>query len=67
MIITNSDHIRGAAKVIIVDRCKMWGPLAEKEQFPLDCDGWLQDGDEPISGIEVLASTVLKRLENWLF
>ena len=48
VIITNSDHIRGAAKILSLTGAKCWGPLAEKEQFPLDCDGWLQDGDEPI-------------------
>ena len=55
VIITNSDHIRGTAKILSLTGAKCWGPLAEKEHFPLDCDGWLQNGDEPISGIEVFS------------
>ena len=55
VIITNSDHIRDAAKISSMTGAKCWAPLAEKEEFPLDCDGWLQDGDEPISGIEIFS------------
>ena len=55
VIITNSDHIRDAAIISSMTGAKCWAPLAEKEQFPLQCDGWLQDGDEPISGIEIFS------------
>ena len=53
LIITNSDHVRDAAKILLYTGAKSWGPLGEKEKFPLDCDGWLQNGDKPISNIEV--------------
>ena len=55
VIITNSDHIRDAAIISSMTGAKCWAPLAEKEQFPLQCDGWLQDGDEPISGIKIFS------------
>ena len=55
VIITNSDHIRDAARILLFTGAKCWGPLAEKEQFALDCDGWLKDGDKPITGIEVFS------------
>ena len=53
IIITNSDHVRDAARILLFTGAKSWGPLGEKEKFPLDCDGWLQNGDKPISNIEV--------------
>ena len=55
VIITNSDHVRDTKKILLFTGAKCWGPLAEKERFPLDCDGWLEDGDKPISGIEVFS------------
>ena len=53
IIITNSDHVRDAARILLFTGAKSWGPLGEKEKFPLDCDGWLQNGDKPTSNIEV--------------
>ena len=54
IIITNSDHVRDAARILLFTGAKSWGPLGEKGKFPLDCDGWLQNGDKPISNIEVI-------------
>jgi len=53
LIITNSDHVRDAARILLFTGAKSWGPFAEKEQFPFDCDGWLKDGDKPVSNVEV--------------
>ena len=53
IIITNSDHVRDTARILLFTGAKSWGPLGEKEKFPLDCDGWLQNGDKPMSNIEV--------------
>ena len=53
IIITNSDHVRDAARILLFTGAKSRGPLGEKEIFPLDCDGWLQNGDKPTSNIEV--------------
>ena len=55
VIITNSDHIRDTAKISSMTGAKCWAPLAEKDNFSVECDGWLQDGDEPISGIEIFS------------
>jgi hypothetical protein len=53
LIITNSDHVRDSEKILLFTGAKCWGPAAEKEQFPFECDGWLEDGDNPVDGIEV--------------
>jgi len=55
VIITNSDHVRDTEKILSFTGAKCWGPLLEKEEFPLDCDGWLEDGDKPINGLEVFS------------
>ena len=53
VIITNSDHVRDAAKILLITGAKCWGPAAEKEDFPISCDGWLSEEEQPIKGIEV--------------
>ena len=53
VIITNSDHVRDAAKILLITGAKCWGPVAEKEDFPISCDGWLSEEEQPIKGIEV--------------
>ena len=53
VIITNSDHVRDAAKILLITGAKCWGPAAEKENFPISCDGWLSEEEQPIKGIEV--------------
>lgn len=55
IIITNSDHIRDSKSISLLTGAKCWGPLAEKEKFPFECDGWLMDGDQPIKGIDVFS------------
>jgi len=55
IIITNSDHIRDTESISLLTGAKCWGPLAEKEKFPFECDGWLMDGDQPIKGIDVFS------------
>jgi len=55
LIITNSDHVRDAEKILLFTGAKCWGPFAEKKNFPLECDDWLKNGDKPISNIEVFS------------
>ena len=55
IIITNSDHIRDTESISLLTGAKCWGPLAEKEKFPFECDGWLKDGDQPIKGVDVFS------------
>ena len=55
IVITNSDHTRGAADIARATGARLAGPRAEKETFPLGCDAWLADGDEPVPGLRVIA------------
>jgi hypothetical protein len=52
VIITNSDHVRGAAALASAG-ARLYGPLAERDTFPIRCDAWLAEGDEPVAGLEV--------------
>lgn len=54
IVITNSDHVRGAAELARVTGARLAGPRAEAETFPLTCDRWLGDGDELVPGLQVL-------------
>lgn len=55
IIITNSDHVRAAAELAELTSARVLGPAAERGGFPIKCDGWLVDGDEPLPGLRVLA------------
>lgn len=55
VIITNSDHVRDAAELAKALGAKLYGPAAERDTFPVVCDEWLADGDEPVPGLRVLA------------
>jgi hypothetical protein len=53
IVITNSDHVRAAAAIAERTGARMAGPRAERESFPVKCDLWLGDGDEPVPGLTV--------------
>jgi glyoxylase-like metal-dependent hydrolase (beta-lactamase superfamily II) len=55
VVITNSDHVRAARALVEASGAKLYGPAAEREGFPTDCDAWLDGGESPIPGLEVLA------------
>ncbi len=55
ILITNSAHVRDAQALAARFGAKVFGPVAEKETFPLRCDGWLADGDAPFPGLQVFA------------
>jgi hypothetical protein len=55
VVVTNSDHVRDAAGLARASRARVAGPAAERDGFPLPCDLWLADGDEPVPGLRVLA------------
>src|SRR5262245_56808576 len=46
IVVTNSDHTRGAAALASELAAKLAGPAGEKQRFPLACERWLADGDE---------------------
>lgn len=51
ILLTNSDHVRAAAELCEATGAKVLGPAGESSSFPLECDGWLDDGDEPAPGL----------------
>jgi hypothetical protein len=54
IIITNSDHVRDARNLAQQLGAALCGPRAERDGFPLPCDHWLGEGDEPAPGLRVL-------------
>ena len=55
ILITNSDHIREAEEFSELTGAEIYGPAAERDGFPIQCDHWLDDGDEPFSGLKTFA------------
>jgi hypothetical protein len=55
VVITNSDHIRSARELADWSGAKLAAPAGERETWPSTCDRWLQDGDELVPGLSVLA------------
>lgn len=53
IVLTNSDHVRGAREIAGRTGARLLGPAAEKELFPVACERWLEDGDEPFPGLRV--------------
>jgi len=53
ILITNSSHIRGSQNLINITQAKVAGPMAEKASFPIHCDLFLHEGDEPFAGLKV--------------
>jgi glyoxylase-like metal-dependent hydrolase (beta-lactamase superfamily II) len=54
IVITNSDHVRDAQTIAQKTGAALLGPQAEQATFPIQCDRWLQDGEEAVPGLEVL-------------
>jgi len=54
IVVTNSDHVRGAQSLAQRFRATLYGPRAERDSFPLPCTHWLGEGDEPTPGLRVL-------------
>jgi hypothetical protein len=54
IVVTNSDHVRGAQSLAQQFRATLYGPRAERDSFPLPCTHWLGEGDEPTPGLRVL-------------
>ena len=53
IVVTNRDHVRWAAELRERSGAKLWGPSAERDAFPVACDGWLTEGAGPVAGIRV--------------
>jgi hypothetical protein len=55
IIITNSDHARAAQPLAASLGALVMGPAGEREDFPVSCARWLEDGDEPLPGLRIFA------------
>lgn len=53
IVITNSAHVRAARELAERTGARLLGPSGEREGFPVACDGWLADGDEPFPRLVV--------------
>jgi glyoxylase-like metal-dependent hydrolase (beta-lactamase superfamily II) len=55
IILTNGDHLRAARELAAELGAKIAGPAAEREKFPVACDKWIADRDEPFPGLVAIA------------
>ena len=55
IVLTNSDHVRGTAEIVEQTAAEVLGPSAERAGFPIDCSGWLEEGDEVAPGLRVFS------------
>ena len=54
IVLTNSDHVRDSRALAQAFGAKIAGPAAEKDAFPVECQRWLADGDELVSGLKAI-------------
>ncbi len=55
IVLTNSAHVRGAEEIAARTGAELFGPAGERDGFPISCERWLADGDEPFPGLVVRA------------
>jgi len=55
ILITNSDHVRAAEQLAKDTGAEIWGPVAEKDDFPIKCDHWLGEEKNAIEGLDSYA------------
>jgi len=55
VIVTNSDHVRAGRRFAELTGARVFGPRGERDSFPIPCDDWLGEGDEPAPGVRTLA------------
>ncbi len=53
IIITNSDHVRDAESLALDTGALIYGPSAEKDNFPIACAHWLSEGKNVEEGLDV--------------
>ena len=54
IVLTNSDHVRGARELASRFGAELCGPSAERDTFPVPCARWLGDGDEAVPGLRAI-------------
>ena len=55
IVVTNSDHARGAVELAAATGAPVLGPAGERDRFPIRCERYLADGDEVVGGLVALA------------
>jgi hypothetical protein len=55
IVLTTSDHVRGAREIAARTGARLLGPAGERAAFPVACAAWLAEGDEPFPGLRVHA------------
>ncbi len=53
IIISNSDHVRNAKELAAETGAEIWGPEAEKGDFPIPCSKWLGECKGLVDGLDV--------------
>ena len=51
IVLTNSTHVRGAREIASRTGARVLGPAGERDSFPIPCERWLKEGDEPFAGL----------------
>jgi hypothetical protein len=54
VVVTNSDHVRGAEEIAFRYSAELCGPRGEQNGFPILCHRWLSDGEEVVPGLVAL-------------
>ncbi|MBW1879779.1 MAG: MBL fold metallo-hydrolase, partial [Deltaproteobacteria bacterium] len=54
VVVTNSDHVRGAEEIAFRFAAEVCGPRGERERFPIHCDRWMGDGEQVVPGLVAL-------------
>jgi hypothetical protein len=54
IVVTNSDHVRDTKRLAEITGARVAGPKAERDSFPIPCDLWLGEGDEPVPGLRII-------------
>ena len=55
IVLTSSDHVRGAVELAAATGAVVMGPAGERSGFPIPCDRFLEDGDEVVGGLTAFA------------
>lgn len=55
IVLTSSDHVRGAVELAAAAGAVVMGPAGEQGGFPIPCGRFLADGDEVVGGLTALA------------
>ena len=53
IVLTTSDHVRGAREIAARTGARLLGPAGERAGFPVPCAAWLSDGERPFAGLVV--------------